>query len=97
MFAQALLSLIIIVAIIWIGMRFIVKPYLRKNEIDFETLIQKKKDLEAKRLELEAMKEEVEVTSDLKHVEDEIKLCTEEIERLEKKRWRRKRTNETET
>lgn len=97
MLAQALLSLILILVIIWIGMKFIVKPYLRKNEIDLENLIKKKKDLETKRLELQAMRQEVEVTFDLKQVEDEIKLCMEAIEKLEKKRGRRKRTNETKT
>lgn len=97
MLAQALLSFVLIIVIIWLGMKFIVKPYLRKNEIDLENLIQKKKDLETKRLELQAMKQEVEVTFDLKQVEDEIKLCAEEIERLEKKRVRRKRKNESKT
>jgi len=97
MLAQALLSIALIIVIIWIGMKFIVKPYLRKNEIDLENLIQKKKDLETKRLELQAMRQEVEVTFDLKHVEDEIKLCAEEIKKLEKKRGRRKRTNESKT
>lgn len=97
MLAQALLSLILILVIIWIGIKFIVKPYLRKNEIDLENLIKKKKDLETKRLELQAMRQEVEVTFDLKQVEDEIKFCMEAIEKLEKKRGRRKRTNETKT
>lgn len=97
MLAQALLSFVLIIVIIWLGMKFIVKPYLRKNEIDLENLIKKKKDLETKRLELQAMRQEVEVTFDLKQVEDEIKLCAEEIGRLEKKRGRRKKTNESET
>ena len=43
------------------------------------------------------MRQEVEVTFDLKQVEDEIKLCVEEIGKLEKKRGRRKKKNETET
>jgi len=90
MLAQSLITIVIIVVIVWIGMKFIVRPYLNRHEIKLESLIKKREELVVKRNELEAKKEEVDVTSTLLLIEQQIKQCDKDIADTERMRKKKK-------
>ena len=95
MFAQLIITVLIISLFIWLGIKFLYKPYIKSvklQEIDIEKLKAKKKKLQEMKEELQSTKEEIDVTTEMNRVEKELRECEKDLNRLEKKREKRKKT-----
>jgi hypothetical protein len=90
MFAQGLITLIIIVALIYILWRFVGEPlivdkFCPEDEllVDAESLREKIEYLEERKQELEVLTEEVGVTAELKDLTARIETAKKELEEIE--------------
>jgi len=90
MFAQGLITLIIIIALIYVLWKFVGEPlivdkYCPEDEllVDAESLREKIEYLEEKKQELEVLTEEVGVTAELKDLTAKIDAAKAELTRIE--------------
>ena len=90
MFAQGLITIIIIIALIYVLWRFVGEPlivdkYCPEDEllVDAESLREKIEYLEERKQELEVLTEEVGVTAELKDLTAKIDAAQKELVRIE--------------
>jgi hypothetical protein len=90
MFAQAIITLLLIIGIsyvLWkyVGEPFVVDRYCPEDEllVDAESLREKIELLEEKRQELELLTDEVEVTAELKALIEKIQVLQTQLNKLE--------------